>query len=150
MALRAAGAGMNVFIAQFMKNGFYSEIKALRMHSSLIKVKQYGTGMFLRGIPSQSELRSTQIGMKEVRTIVSSGKYQLVILEEANMAVFCDLISVDDLMDIIHSKLHATELVITGRHAHRKIIAAADLVTEMKEVKHYYQKGVTARVGIEK
>ncbi len=150
LALRAAGAGMNVFIAQFLKNGLYSEIKALKMHSGLIKIKQYGTGVFLRGTPSRSELHSTQIGLKEVRSVVSSGNHQLVVMEEANMAVLYGLISIDNLMDIINSKFHATELVITGRYAHPKIIAAADLVTEMKEVKHYYQKGVAARIGIEK
>jgi cob(I)alamin adenosyltransferase len=80
---------------------------------------------------------------------MSSRQYDLIILDEANMAAACRLITVKDLLDLIRSKPPQQELVITGRYAHPDVIAAADLVTEMKEVKHYYRKGIHARPGID-
>ncbi len=77
-------------------------------------------------------------------------KIQLIILDEANIAVYYKLFSLDDLLAFIDAKPEDIELIITGRHADPKIIDRADLVTEMKEIKHYYQHGVEARKGIEK
>jgi cob(I)alamin adenosyltransferase len=79
-----------------------------------------------------------------------SGKYQMIILDEANIATYYNLFSVDELLDFIRAKPEEVELIITGRKADLRIIEKADLVTEMKEIKHYYQKGVQARDGIEK
>ncbi len=79
-----------------------------------------------------------------------SGKYQVIILDEANIATHYNLFTVEDLLDFVRSKPEDVELVITGRRADPRILEEADLVTEMKEIKHYYQKGVQARDGIEK
>ena len=150
LSIRAAGAGLRVFIAQFLKMGDYSEITALKRFSDLITIEQYGLGKFIKGKPSDEEMAAAQNGLKRIKDILSVNEHQVVILEEANVAVSCGLIQKGDLLDIIKTKPEDVELVITGRGADSEIIEMADLVTEMKEIKHYYQKGVKARVGIEK
>ena len=150
LALRAAGAGLKVYIAQFVKMGEYSEIKALKRFSDLITVEQFGSGKFILDQPSPEETLAAEKGLTRVRSIITAGKHDLIVLEEANLAVKFDLFPVEDLLDIINTKPEPLELVITGRYADPELIKKADLVTEMKEVKHYFQKGVTARVGIEK
>lgn len=150
LAIRAAGAGDKVFIAQFIKMGEFSEIKALKRFSDLITVEQFGLGRFVKGRPSPEDIEAAQKGLAKIKSILSSGEYRIVIMEEANVAAKLELFSVQDLLDIISVKPKEIELVITGRGADPRIIEKADLVTEMKEIKHYYQKGVPARVGIEK
>ena len=150
LSLRAAGAGLKVFIAQFVKMGEYSEIKALKRFADLITVEQFGLGRFIKGAPSAGDIKAAQKGLAKVKAVMASGRHQVVILEEANVAVKLKLLSVPDLVDIIATKPEDVELIITGRGADPEIIAKADLVTEMKEIKHYFQQGVAARVGIEK
>jgi cob(I)alamin adenosyltransferase len=150
LCLRAAGAGLNVFIAQFMKMGDYSEIKALKRFSDLITIEQYGLGKFIKGKPSPEDIAASQKGFDRVKAAVLSGKYDMVIIEEGNMAVQFGLIPLESLLKLIENKPPHMELVITGRNADPKILEKADLITEMKEIRHYYQKGVGARVGIEK
>ena len=150
LSLRAAGAGLRVFIAQFVKGMKYSEFVALEKLSDFIKVKQYGRDCFIFKKPDEEDIRLAREGLKDVEEIMRSGKYQMIILDEANIATYYNLFSVNDLLSFIHSKPDEVELVITGRMADPKIIEKADLVTEMKEIKHYYQNGVEAREGIEK
>jgi cob(I)alamin adenosyltransferase len=154
IALRAAGAGLKVFIGQFIKKGKYSEHNALKRFKDFITVKQYGTGFVKR---TQSKEHRTQTeaieaarkGLEETKKIIASGMYDIVILDEINVAVHYNLISVGDILDLLNAKPSHVELVLTGRYANEKIIEMADLVTEMKEIKHYYKKGVKARRGIE-
>ena len=150
LSIRAAGAGMKVFIGQFMKMGDYSEIKALERFSDLITIEQYGIKGFVKGKPATEDIEASKKGLEKIKRIVASGAYDLVILEEGKVAVMCGLFDVQELIDIIDAKPDNMELVITGRGADPGVIERADLVTEMKEIKHYYQKGVKARVGIEK
>lgn len=150
LAIRAAGAGLKVFIAQFIKMGEYSEIKALKRFEDLITVEQFGKGRFIKGKPSPEDIKAAQKGLEKTREILSSGKHHVVIMEEANVAAKIGLFSVQDILKIMAVKPQDVELVITGRGADSRIIEKADLVTEMKEIKHYFQKGVAARVGIEK
>ena len=150
LAVRAAGAGLKVFIIQFMKMGDYSEIKALKRFSDLITVEQYGLGRFVKGKPSPEDIKAGKKGLERAKAIISAGGHDMLIIEEGNVAVMCYLFSADDLLDIINLKPDHMEIVITGRGADQKILDRADLVTEMKEIKHYYQNGVQARVGIEK
>ena len=150
LSLRAAGAGLKVFIVQFLKSGDYSEIKALAKLSEFITIEQYGLGHFVRGKPSPEDMEAGKKGLERVRSIISDGKYDVLVIEEGNVAVTCGLFSAQDLLDAIAGKPDHMEIVITGRGAAPEIIETADLVTEMKEIKHYYQKGVKARVGIEK
>lgn len=150
LSLRAAGAGLKVFIAQFIKIGDYSEINALKRFSDLITVEQFGTGKFILDEPSLEDRQAAQKGLKRVQAIIQTEEYDLVILDEASVAVTCGLFSGEDLLNLIKLKAENVELIITGRNADPRIIEHADLVTEMKAVKHYYSKGVSARVGIEK
>lgn len=149
LALRAAGAGLSIYIVQFLKQGDYSEIKALSKFDNIV-VEQYGLGKFVKGQPSDQDIAAGKKGLQKLKDILGSGKYDLVIAEEANVAVMCGLFNEMDLLDLIELKPGHVELVITGRGATQKIIDKADLVSEIKEIKHYYKKGVMARVGIEK
>jgi len=150
LSIRAAGAGLKVFIAQFIKMGEYSEIKTLKRFSDFITIEQYGLGRFIKGKPSSEDIQAAGKGLERIENIIDSRDYHVVILEEANVAVTCGLFSVEKLLKIIDKKPDDVEIVITGRNARPEIIDRADLVTEMKEIKHYYHKGVKARVGIEK
>lgn len=150
LSIRAAGAGLKVFIAQFLKMGDYSEIKALRKFSDLITVEQFGRGKFVKGQPSPDEIEAARKGLERVKAVVAAGQHDLVIMEEGNVAAMCGLFPVEAILEIIDAKPDHMELVITGRGADPRVIEKADLVTEMKEIKHYYQQGVQARVGIEK
>lgn len=150
LAIRAAGAGLRVYIAQFIKMGDYSEIKALRRFSDLITVEQFGLGRFTDGKPLPEDIQAAQKGLKRVKSIMAEEDYKVIILEEANVAAKYGLIRVQDLLGLIINKPYDVELVITGRHASARVIENADLVTEMQPVKHYFEKGVPARVGIEK
>lgn len=149
LALRAAGAGLKVFIAQFVKSDEYGEIAALKRFSDLITSRRYGSGCWLYRDPGIDDVLCAQNGMEEVRSIVSGGHYDMVILDEANIAIHYGLLPVDAFLSLIDIKPAGLELVITGRYAHPRLIERADLCTEMREVKHYYQRGVLARKGIE-
>jgi cob(I)alamin adenosyltransferase len=150
LALRTAGAGYRVFIAQFVKGMKYSELDAIKRFPDLITLRQYGRGCFIHHVPKDKDVQLARSGLEEVRKIIQSGNYRLVILDEANIAIYFNLFSVENLLEIIQTRPENVELVITGRYAHPKILDKADLVTEMREVKHYYAQGVTARIGIEK
>jgi cob(I)alamin adenosyltransferase len=149
LAMRAAGAGLPVFIAQFMKSGRYSETRAFERLADLVTLRQYGSGRFVHGKPSEEDALAAIEGLKEARVALQSGKYKVVILDEAVIAVFFDLFTVEDLLDLIAARPDEVELVITGRNADPRLLEKADLVTEMREVKHYYAAGVQARDGIE-
>ncbi len=149
LALRAAGAGLRVYIAQFVKGRAYSELEAFARFDDLITVKQYGRGCFIRQEPTAEDVAAARDGLDEVRAVIASCAWDLVVLDEANIAVLFGLFGVEELLDLIDGKPQSLELVITGRHADPRVIDRADLVTEMREIKHYYARGVQARVGIE-
>lgn len=150
LAIRAAGAGLRVFVVQFMKSGNYSEIKALAKLKEQIVVEQYGVGKFVRGNPSADERAAARKGYARLVEILKAGKDDLVIVEEGNVAVTYNLITERELIELIDMKPDHVELVITGRGAAPAVIERADLVTEMKPLKHYFNDGVMAREGIEK
>jgi cob(I)alamin adenosyltransferase len=150
LALRAAGAGLRVLFAQFIKGMRYSELGALERFADRITVRQYGRGCFIRGGPAAEDLRAAERGLADAAAALGSGDYDVVILDEANVAVQCGLFGVETLLELIAAKPEPVELVFTGRYACTALLERADIVTEMREVKHYYQRGVEARVGIEK
>lgn len=150
LALRAAGAGLSVYFAQFLKKGDYSEIKALARFADRITLEQFGRGRFVRGKPQKEDIEAAANGLERLKAVMAAGKHQLVVLDEANVAVACGLFSLNALLEIIDLKPDPLELVITGRGAAPEIVARADLVSEVKSLKHYFEKGVQARVGIEK
>lgn len=149
LALRAVGAGKKVYFAQFVKGKTYSEIEAVQKFLPLITIKQYGLGCFIVREPTPDDIQSAGDGLVEVTAIMQSGDYDLVVLDEANIAVFYKLFTVNELILAIQKRNPKTEIVVTGRYAAPELIEIADLVTEMMEIKHYYNNGVDARVGIE-
>jgi cob(I)alamin adenosyltransferase len=150
LAIRALGAGWPVFFAQFLKAGEYSEHKALAQFSDHLTIKAYGRKVFIKGEPEEEDRRLAQEAYQEIAEIVASGRHRLVILDEANVAVHYGLITVDQILDLSDRRAEGVELLITGRYAHSRLIERADLVTEMRGVKHYFDQGVKARVGVEK
>lgn len=149
LAIRAAGAGHKIFMAQFIKSQVCCEHEALKKFQDLISFRLYGEG-FLKGKPGESDKEAAQKGFKEVREIINSGEYDLVILDEINVAIHHDLLKVEEVLDLLNERPPFVEIVLTGRYAASEILERADLVTEMKEIKHYKHTGVQARVGIEK
>jgi len=149
LSLRAAGAGKKVYIAQFVKGMHYSELDILPTMQN-ITLKQYGRGCFINTKPAQDDCDAAQKGLSEIRTILQSGEYDVVVLDEANIALYYGLFNLDDLKEALINRASHVEVIITGRYASQELLDMADLVTEMKEIKHYYTKGVEARTGIEK
>ncbi len=150
LAVRAMGAGMKVLLAQFLKKGEFSEIKALRQFGKQITIMQFGSGRFVRGRPVQDDCDRAAKGLAEVRRLVNSGSCDIAILDEINVAMDMGLLPVDEVLDFIDQRPSRLELVLTGRHAPKEIVDAADLVSECRMVKHYLALGVKARTGIEK
>ncbi len=150
LAVRAIGAGNRVFIGQFLKSGKYSEMNALKLFPQQIQVEHYGLGKFVKGKPSGEDKKAGLEGYEKIQQILETGDHDLVIIDEGNVAVKYGLIKEQDLLDLFDRKPDHVEIVVTGRGATQAVIDRADLVVEMKEIKHYYKQGVKARVGIEK
>ncbi len=148
IALRAICAGNKVFMGQFMKGQDYSELKAPDFIPTL-KIEQFGDPEFLKGEPTPKDYENAKKGLNTIKEAIVSGNYDMVILDEINTTLFFKLIELEDVLEILALKPENMELVLTGRYAPEEIIEVADLVTEMKEIKHYYTKGVMARRGIE-
>jgi len=127
----------------------YSEIEAINDFLPGISLRQYGLECFIKNKPTKKDILAARFGLSEVLKIITSGGFDLVILDEACIAVYYDLFTVHELISVIKAKPETLEVVITGRYAPAELIEFADLVTEMKEVRHYYQSGVEARKGIE-
>ncbi len=149
LALRAAGAGKKVFIAQFVKGQRYSETEAIERCFPEITLKQYGRECFIIKTPTPEDRQAARKGLEEITGILKSGKYDMVVLDEATIALYYNLFSLEELAEAIQQRKEDTELIITGRNAPAALVEMAGLVTEMKEVKHYYNNGVKARKGIE-
>ncbi|MEO0181460.1 MAG: cob(I)yrinic acid a,c-diamide adenosyltransferase [candidate division WOR-3 bacterium] len=149
LALRTLGHGGKVFVVQFMKKGKTGEIRALSAFGDRIKVIQTGPHGFLNQNNRDEFTRAAEGGLAELRRALTSGEYDLVIGDELAVAVGLGLIPVEDVLGLLEIRPSGTEIVITGRYAPKELLDAADLVTEMKEIKHYYKKGVKARKGIE-
>ena len=147
-ALRAIGHGARVYVVQFMKGDpNYGELK---VKIPRLKVVQSGLPTFVdKDNPSEEDRLLAQKGMELARKAISSGKYDMVILDEVNVAVDFGLVPVDELVRAVRMRPNGVEVILTGRYAHEKLIDLADMVSEVKEVKHHYRKGIQAREGIE-
>lgn len=150
LTLRAVGAGYQVYIGQFIKQGPYSEVNAIKGYLPSVTIEQFGDGFILNRDVSQADTSQADDGWKRSLEAIYSGEFDVVILDEINVAVHLGLIDIQEVLDLVSKKPEHIELILTGRNAHPDLIQAADLVTEMKEVKHYYTKKVPARDGIEK
>mgnify|MGYP001569678984 CR=1 FL=1 len=149
LAVRAAGAGLRVFIAQFLKSGQYSEIRGLKALRGRVTVRQFGSGHFVKGKPAASDFRVAAKGVEAVRNVLLGHRADVVILDEINVAVRAGVVPLRAIWGLLAIRPPDVEIVLTGRNADRRIIERADLVTEMREIKHYYRAGIKARRGIE-
>lgn len=152
LAFRAIGHGLKTYIGQFMKGQHYGELDAAHMVPKYITFEQYGKDTFIhiKNPPAQEDVRMAHEGLEKAKAVMLSKKYDIIILDEITTAHYFHLVSTDEMLEFIKQKPDGIEVVFTGRYAPKELIDAADLVTEMTEVKHYYQKDVQARDGIEK
>jgi cob(I)alamin adenosyltransferase len=148
LAVRALLSGKNVYIGQFVKDMKYNETK-LDEHFNNIIIKQLGNGCFIDRKPCENDVKAAGQGLKECGDILSSGDYEVVILDEITIALYFKLFKVDEVIEILKNKSDKTEVILTGRYAPKELIDIADLVTDMVEVKHYYSQGVLSRNGID-
>lgn len=150
-AVRAAGFGLKTYIAQFMKEFPYNELKSLVHLNEWITIEQFAGDDFVykKQLPPQEEIDKAEKGLITATENMLSENYDLIILDEALVSIYFKLITTEHLLDIINIKPPQIEMIITGRYCPQEIIDKADLVTEMKEIKHYYQKGIISRRGIE-
>lgn len=152
LALRAAGRGFRTYIAQFLKAQPTGEIEAAKKLAPLVRIEQFGRPGFITVTegPGDEDLERARIGLARALEAMLSGNYEIIILDEINTAVHFKILPEKDVLDLIDRRPAAVELVLTGRYAPASFVDRADLVTEMKAVKHYFDRGVKAREGIEK
>ncbi len=152
LALRAAGHGMRTYIGQFLKGQLYGELLAAKKISPLIKIEQFGRKSFLHVTrnPDEEDRKRAKRGLKKCLEAMLSKIYKIVILDEINVAIEFNLLTEKDVLSFLDQKPEEVEVILTGRFAPSSFMKRADLVTEMKAKKHYYNKGVRARDGIER
>ncbi len=148
LAVRAAGAGLKVYFGQFLKEDETSELKALAKFDN-IETALYSKSFELFSNEQQVNRKEAQQGYQKALEAASSGEYDVVILDEINVACSLKLVDEQEIVELIKQKNETTELVLTGRGAAATVVECADLVSEIKEVKHYYTNGVSSREGIE-
>ena len=151
LAVRAGGRGLRVYMVQFMKNDQEAgEIRAAELLGPRLSIRPMGAKGFVRGTPRPIDCQMAQKALDLSNRLLQSGEYDVIILDEINMAVHLGLITLQDVLALMDAKPDSVELVMTGREAHPEVIEKADLVTEMVNVKHYFERGVKARNGIER
>ncbi|MFO7957378.1 MAG: cob(I)yrinic acid a,c-diamide adenosyltransferase [Candidatus Brocadiia bacterium] len=148
-ALRAAGRDKKILIVQFMKKWDYGELHSIEQIPR-ITIKTFGTKDFVhKGKAKEVDYREAEKALTEGVQGAQSGLYDMVIFDELSVALDFELLKIQEVVDFLEVKPEEVEIIITGRNAPQEIIDRADLVTEMREIKHPYQKGVQARIGIE-
>ena len=152
IAIRAAGHRLKVLMIQFLKGGIaYGELESAKKLAPYLKIVPMGRECFVnKKDPDPIDVRWARRGWELAKHSVQSRKYPIVILDEIHVAVAYGLVPLKELMALMKGKPADVELILTGRYAHPEVIRRADLVTEMKEIKHYYRKGIESRVGIER
>ncbi|HPC47823.1 MAG TPA: cob(I)yrinic acid a,c-diamide adenosyltransferase [Deltaproteobacteria bacterium] len=151
LALRAAGSGLVTVVVQFMKGQHYGELEAARLTGGLVTVEQFGSPGFCRfaAEPDPEDVERAKRATGRVRELMDARSCDILVADEIVTACLFRLITEDDVLGIIHAKPDGMELVLTGRGATDRMIEAAHLVTDMREVKHYYAQGIQARKGVE-
>lgn len=148
VALRSVMTGRQVYVGQFIKGMKYSEVGLEALVDNL-RVEQYGLECFIERDPTPEDHEKVAEGFKKALEILKSGKYDLVILDEIFIAYHYKMLDLADLKTLITEKHPEVEVIMTGRYCPEALYELADLVTEMKEIKHYYQQGVLSRRGID-
>ena len=153
LALRAWGSGLRVLILQFIKGGWkYGELEAIERLGQLdgrIEIRPLGLGLMRSDEDREKHIRAAAKALQESERMMVSGQYDLIIFDAINYAVKFGLISLDDVLALLDKKPEKLHVLLTGRDARPELIERADLVTEMKLVKHPYQQGIKAQQGIE-
>ena len=151
LAVRALGNGYKVYIGQFMKGQIYGELRTFAKMDNII-IERFGTNncIISREHVEQLDREKAAKGLERAKEALTCGHYQLVVLDEICVAHFFGLVTEEDILALMELKPKDVELVLTGRYAPQAVMDRADLVTEMREIKHYYNKGVMARDGIER
>ena len=149
LIVRALGRDKKVCLIQFMKKNYeYGEIQFLKKQEN-IDIFQFGTDKLIDPKnPSDIDYKEAELAYKKAKEIILSQKYDLIVIDEINIAVSWKLLPLERQLELMEIKTDS-EIVMTGRYADKRVVMKADLVTEMLEIKHYYQKGVNARIGIE-
>ncbi len=152
LALRAAGHGLRTYFGQFLKGQDYGELAAVQKLAPLVTIEQFGRKGFIHVTenPQDKDIEMARSGLQKCLAAMLSGKYQIIILDEVNVALHFRLLTVKEVLAFLDRKPQDVEVIITGRYAPAPLVKRADLVTEMKDRKHYYASGVRARRGIEK
>ena len=152
LAFRAAGHGFRTYIAQFLKGQPTGEVEAAKKLAPLIRIEQFGREGFItvKEGPDDEDISRARAGLARALEAMLSGEYRIVVLDEINTAVHFKIVPETDVLDFLDRRPAAVEVVLTGRYAPASFIDRADLVTEMTEIKHYFDRGVKAREGIEK
>lgn len=148
LALRAQGAGLKIFVGQFLKGKKYSELNSLKKLKN-IKVEQFGTRCFIGKKPQAKDIALAEKGLARIQDIIKSRQFDLVILDEINIAIHLKMLKLSCVLDVLKCCPSCVELVLTGRYAPEAFKKRADYVTEMKEIKHPFKKKVAGRRGIE-
>jgi len=150
LAMRSIGHDHKVMMIQFMKGSNYGELTSAEKYLPSLNIEQYGLETFIdKENLSHQDVELAYKGLTRAREILIEGSYDVVILDEINVALDYNLVSLEQVMELINLRQPYVELIFTGRNAHEKIIEAADLVTEITLVKHYFYQGIKAREGIE-
>lgn len=148
LSLRAVCAGKKVFFGQFIKGMDYSELKAAGYLPGF-EIRQFGRDCFIYNEPKEEDILAAREGLNICKEIIKNEYYDLVVLDELNIALYYKLFTVEEVIEMLENRAEKVEIVITGRYAPQELIDLAHLVTEMKEIKHYYKTGLEARKGIE-
>ncbi len=149
LAVRAAGAGKKVYIAQFCKGRRYAELTSLKALKN-IRLEQFGSTCFIRGgRPAPRDFALARKGLASIQRAIAEKKYRMIVLDEIHIALYYRLVDLGRVLEIVRAAPRSLELVLTGRHAPEELIECADLVSEITDVKHYFRRGVKARRGIE-
>jgi cob(I)alamin adenosyltransferase len=148
LAMRSAGAGKKVFIGQFLKGKQYSELKSFKKIKN-ITIEQFGTTCFVGKKPQTQDLALAEKGLNRIREIIKAKQFDIVILDEANIAIRLKILKLNDILEIIKCCPSCVELILTGRYAPEALKKRADYVTEMKEIRHPFKKNIPGRKGIE-
>lgn len=150
-AVRSAGFGLKCYMLQFMKDFPYNEKTSLKRLEDLITIKQIckDDWVFRKELPPEEEKQKALTALLEAKELMLKKEYDLIILDEVCVSIYFGLLEKEDVIDFVNVKPETVELILTGRYCPEELIEKADLVTDMKEVKHYYRQGVISRRGID-
>lgn len=155
LAVRAVCAGLTVYFAQFVKSMQYNETRIARLFAEAdssfghLRYEQLGSGCYFDRTPGPEDIRQARAALDKCHTIMANGEADMVVLDEICIAIHVGLLTVDEVIHAVRSRRENVEVVLTGRYAPSELVKLADLVTDMREVKHYYHNGVLSRNGID-